>query len=199
MRWEIGPGVRCDLVAYAAPNLTGKRQVMQMFPTGARRGRIDGEVRSVVIRAFPGTRVVLCASDKDAWELAAWRCIRVLEASSLPSRERNGLPGVRVPDLAVLDAFDAKKTDSEVRQGFPQVDRLADGTGWTFGHGDVSRRVAMIRVEREDLEAEAPAEERAILAVLEVLRRDHPEAVEAAVEAAVGVLGEAVRERLAGS
>ena len=101
MRWEVGQGVRCDLVAYAGPNLSGKRQVMQLYPTGARRGRIDEEVRSMVIRAFPGTRIVLCASNRDAWELAAWRCIRILEGSSLASEQRNGLRGVRVPDLGV--------------------------------------------------------------------------------------------------
>ena len=199
MRWEVGQGVRCDLVAYAGPNLSGKRQVMQLYPTGARRGRIDEEVRSMVIRAFPGTRIVLCASNRDAWELAAWRCIRILEGSSLASEQRNGLRGVRVPDLGVYDAFDAKRTDPDVQQGFPHAERLEDGQGWTFGHGDVSKRVAMIRVEREDRLVQPTTDEAALVAVLEALRREHPEAVETALEAAVAVLGEAARHRLGGS
>lgn len=198
MKWEIGPGVRCDLVAYAAPNFSGKRQVMQMFPTGARKGSIDGDVRSVVIRAFPGTQVVLCASDREAWELAAWRCVRLLEGSSLPSQQRNGLPGVRVPDLAYYDRYDAKKTDPEVQQGFETVDRLEQGTSWTFGHGDVSRRIAMIRVHYHDVERALSPEEAVADAILEALRRDHPEAVDTALEAAVGVLGEEARTRLHG-
>jgi hypothetical protein len=178
VRWHVGPGVRANLITYGAPNLSGKRQVVQLFPQGARKGTIDGSaVRSLVIRAVYGTRVVLCASKTDAWELAAWRCIRVLEGSSLRSAEKHGLAGVRVPDLAWHDGHGAKRTDPEVQATFPAVETLADGTGWTFGRpGRLAGRVAMIRVEREDATGRVltPAE-RVAMAILDTVAVDAPE------------------------
>lgn len=188
MRWEIGPGVRCDLITYGGLNLSGRRQVMQMFPTGARKGRIDGtDLRSLVIRALPGTRVVLAASDKDSWQLASWRCIRMLEGSSLRSDTKNGLPGIRVPDIEMFDHHGAKRTDPELQSSYPAVDSLEAGEGWTFGRpGNLANRVAMIRVDREGVGA-APvlgAPELVAQGILASLRHSHPDALPAALEAA---------------
>ena len=188
MRWEIGPGVRCDLIAYGGVNLSGARQVMQLFPTGARGGRIDGaHLRSLLIRALPGTRIVLAASDKDAWQLATWRCIRVMEAHSLRSDTKNGLPGVRIPDLELLDHHGAKRTDPELQSGYPLAETLDAGQGWTFGRpGTLANRITMIRVDREGVDEELVpgAPELVAHGILDALRRSHPDAVPTALDAA---------------
>ena len=194
VEFEVGPGVRCDLVGYSGPNMSGLKQPAQFFPQGARRGRMDGtKLRSLLIRAVPGTRVLLKASKTEAWEQASWRCVRVLARTSVPSGQKNGLPGVRIPDLDRLDEFGARKTDRDFEQSIIQVESLAHGTGWTFGRGLIANRVAVIRIEREDTVVESarvstPSALRQTIetlepwpeardAVLEMLRRDHPEAL----------------------
>lgn len=161
---------------------------MQMFPTGARKGRIDGtQVRSLVVRALPGTRVVLAASDKDAWQLASWRCIRMLDGSSLRSDTKNGLPGVRIPDLELLDHHGAKRTDPELQSSYPAADSLEAGQGWTFGRpGNLANRIAMVRVDREGVDAVPVlgAPELVAQGILESLQRYHPDAVPTALEEA---------------
>lgn len=195
MRLEIGPGVRCDLITYAGRNLSGRRQVMQFFPTGARKGTIDGtQVRSAVIRALPGTRVVFAASDKDTWELVTWRAVRMLDGHSLKSQQRHGLPGVRLPDLELLDRHGAKKTDPDFESTYPSAETLLEGTGWTFGRpGKLANRVKMIRIHREgDTGLVETNEEVVAAAILESLR-DQPAALSTALEAATRKL-EAVLE-----
>lgn len=204
VRWHVGPGVRANLIAYSAPNLSGKRQVTQLFPQGARKGTIDGSaLRSLVIRAVPGTRIVLCASQSDAWELAAWRCIRVLEGSSLRSEQKHGLPGVRIPDIDWCDRYSAKRTDPEVQATCPAADTLADGEGWTFAHpGQLGGRVAMIRVEREDVSGRVltPAE-RVAIAMLDTVAEQAPDHLPTVLQSALTQLekelsGADVAERL---
>lgn len=186
--WRVAPGIRADLVAYGAPNFSGKRQAVQLFPTGSRKGQFkDTSIRSLVVRAPIGTRVVLAASSSDSWSIASWRCIRMLEGQVVPSEQRNGLPGVRIPQLDVLDPFDAKRTDREVESGVPKVDELADGVGWTFGHGgSIGGRVAMILVEREEADGlvRTPAE-RVAAAMLQRLEATHAGAVAVALDAAL--------------
>lgn len=191
VQWRVGPGVRANLITYGARNLTGKRQVVQLFPQGARKGTIDGEaLSSLVIRATLGTRVILCASQTDAWELAAWRCIRVLEGSSLRSEDKHGLPGVRVPDLAWYDRHNAKRTDPEVQSSFPAVETLAEGEGWTFGRlGRLSNRVSMILVDREDRSGVVLTPvERVAVAILDSIATTAPDALADAVDAATAQL-----------
>lgn len=186
VKWVIGPGVRCDLVGYAGRNLNGKRSTAQFYPTGSQNGSIDGaELSSVVIRALPGTRIIFAASNKDTWESAAWRAIRMVKPW-MRSAQRNGLPGIRVPDLDLVDTVDAKRSSTEFESSYPFVESLADGTGQTFGRGGgLKNRVAMIRIEREGPTERAltPAEDVA-RAILTRLQGQHPAAVTAAAEAA---------------
>lgn len=187
MRFEIGPRVRVDLVAYAAPNFSGQRRVLQCFPTGARKGQLDGtRFRSVVVRALPGTRVVFCASDRDTWDIVTWRAVRILEGHSMPSQQRNGLPGVRIPDLDRLDRFDAKRTDPDFESSYPVAETLDDGEGWTFGRpGQLANRVAMIRIEREDIDSSQADPTRTVTtAILDRLQQLHPDALPTATQAA---------------
>ncbi len=200
MKWRVRPGVRVDLVGYNAVDMAGKRTAAQLFPGGARRGDLDGGIRSLVVRAVPHTRVILAASSGEDWTLAAWRCIRVLPGSSVPSRRRNGLPGVRVPNLDTLDPYDAKRTDPQVEMGYPRVESPELGQGWTFGGGgSVAGRVRLIVVEREGAEGrvEHPVE-RVARAILD---RIPAEARGPALDAAVAQLrrelaGDDVEERI---
>ncbi|MCB9675549.1 MAG: hypothetical protein H6737_10560 [Alphaproteobacteria bacterium] len=197
MKWRVGPGVRCDLVAYAGKNLNGKRLQVQLFPTGARKGTLLGnELSSLVIRALPGTRVILAASDNDAWENAAWRCIRMVPGNFMRSEQRNGLPGVRIPDLDMMDAYTAKKTATDFEASYPYVDRLADGEGWTFGRGGgLKNRVAMVIVDREDVSGRVPTPGEVVAsAILGVLRERWPDAVPDALDAAEEALRHVVHE-----
>ncbi|MEZ4322144.1 MAG: hypothetical protein R3F61_32025 [Myxococcota bacterium] len=185
--WRVGPGVRADLVAYAGKNMNGKRQQVRFFPSGAQRGGWDGrEVSSLVIRALPGTRVILAASDGDHWQQAAWRCIRVVSGHSLPSEKATGLPGVRVPDIDMMDAYDAKKTETDFQASYPYVDAVEQGSGWTFGRGGgLKNRIAMVLIEREDDVGRVPtAGETVARAILDTLHRTHPDALPGALEAA---------------
>lgn len=189
--FKVGPGVRCDIVAYGGRNLNGKRQQAQFHPTGAQRGAIDGtQVSSLVIRALHGTRVILAASDGADWQSAAWRCIRVVPGHTVASENRGGMPGVRIPDVDLLDEPGAKKTDTSFEASYAYVDSLDDGTGWTFGRGGgLKNRIQMIRIEREDATGPAASSEEAVArAIVTALRDRHPDAVDAAVQAAVDVL-----------
>ncbi len=189
--WKVGPGVRADIVTYGGRNLNGKRQQAQFFPTGAQRGTIDGsQVSSMVIRALHGTRIVLAASDGSDWQSAAWRCIRMLPGHTMGSAQKTGLPGVRIPDLDLLDEPDAKRTDTGLEASYAYVERVKDGTGWTFGRGGgLKNRIQMVRIEREDATGPAASSEEAVArAMIRALREHHPDAVDAAAEAALDVL-----------
>ena len=197
VKWRVGPGVRCDLLAYSAKNLSGKRTAVQLFPTGARRGDLDGtQCSSVGIRALHGTRVILAASDKDTWELAAWRCIRVLPGTTLLPENPNGLPGLRVPDLDALDPFNSKRAESDLVSTYPNVAKLEDGEGWTFGrNGTLKNRIRFVWVEREDEVARIPtAPEKVARAILSVLQKDYPDAVGPALNAAVDALTQVMKD-----
>jgi len=159
MLWQIEKGIRCDMVCYAAVNLTGKRTQIRIFPGGNHSGDVPaGQLRSMVIRAPYGIRVILVGDPGPRWEASPWRCIRLLEDHALRS-EGHGMPGVRIPNIALLDKHGAKKTDDFMETSYPLVERFADGVDWTFGRpGDL--RVQLIRVERDraaaDLALPAP-------------------------------------------
>lgn len=190
---EVVGRVRCDLVAYAAPNLTGKRSTLRVFPSGSQQGGIDvADLRSLVIRAPHGTRVVLLTEAGAEWEEHPWRCVRVLREHSVPSRQRTGLPGVRLPDLDLLDEPAAKRTRDGLQSSYPLVERFADGEGWTFGRSgsrSLKAHVVAIRLERDEGGARPmhPAERvaRALLAAAEA-----GSDVEALRAEAVRILGE---------
>lgn len=175
--WHVAERMRADLVAYAAPNLAGKRSTAQVFPR-SRKGKILSEdVRSMVIRAPHGVRLILCANATDDWEQWPWRCVRMLPGSTMPSpRGEVGLPGVVIPDLDLLDPFHAKRTNPDLQSSYPLVDRLVDGTGWTFGRAglpSLKAHVRMIRIEPDGAAASrSPGPEAAWAARVLTLAQD---------------------------
>ena len=153
------------MVCYAAINLSGKRTQVRVFPGGNYTGDVPaGQLRSLVIRAPYGTRVILVSDPGPQWEASPWRCIRLLEDHALRS-EGHGMPGVRIPHIELLDKPGAKKTDDFMETSYPIAQGLARGTMWTFGRpGDL--HVKMIRVERDRVAPDA------CLAPIDALARD---------------------------
>ncbi len=215
MRWLVEPGVRCDLVFYAAPNLSGKRATLRVFPGGNKQGTDvqPEDLRSMVIRAPIGTRLVLCRSSGPDWEDLAWRCVRLIEGQVVPPERPGGMPGLRLPDLDLLDAPDAKHTARELQSTYDHAERLVDGRGWTFGRrGELKGKVTTIRIERDApaearpegavprfadallrrLDAEDPALARAVAPHVEALLAEAPgpQAAERAAAIVRGALGD---------
>lgn len=156
VKFVVGPFVRADLIGYSGVDVTGGQFIAQLYPSGHRRGWIEGDrLRSIVIGAPIGIRVILCASeDEGGWQESAWRCIRLVEGNTYFTTD--GTPAVRVPNIEWLDAFDHKK--STAVQSYPHAAKLADGgNNWTFGRGGtLQNRVRMIRIEHQDRPIPAP-------------------------------------------
>ncbi len=181
MQWHIEKGIRCDLLAYAAINLAGKKTAIRIFPGANVRGNVaTADLKSMVIRASCGIRLVLISEPGPDWQSHPWRCVRVLEHRSVPSAHKNGLPGVRIPDLDLLDEPDAKRTETDRHVSYSNVASFEDGTEWTFGRvGELKGKVAMIRVERDrvaDTSAQSEAESFARALVTRVADRDREDA-----------------------
>lgn len=150
MKWVIAPKTRCDIVFLQGLNLSGERTMVQVHPVGGRQGDIDGSlIKSLALMGPLGARIVLCTTeDEDAWEQSPWRAIRLLKGVAFPNRE--GVMGVRVPDLDWLDPANARRSDPDTQMGFDEVPTLSAGTGWTFGKmGPIRGHVRMIRVDKE--------------------------------------------------
>jgi hypothetical protein len=132
--WDIHPGVRAELHFFTGLSFSGQRSSCLIFHDQRRQGDdVDGSrVKSCGIIAHHGTRMTLLTSaSATGWEDMAWRSIVVLPGTSFTSR--SGKPAVQIPDLDSMDAFDANRTDLECQLGYPQVQKLAEGTGWTYG------------------------------------------------------------------
>jgi len=154
VRFAAAPRMRCDFIMYSGISLSGRKRAVRIFPTGGLKGVIDSEnLRSMVIRAPHGTRVILATHPGDDWDEHSWRCIRLVKGHTVPSEKRGGLPGVRIPDLDNFDRPSAKRVDTEFQASFPLVDSFEEGEGWTFGRnvgGELKGRVQMILVDRDD-------------------------------------------------
>lgn len=149
MEWHIAPRVRCDLVFFAGLNLSGERRVVEVHPVGGRQGDVRGEdIKSLVILGPIGTRVVFATDPTDDWESGSWRAVRLSSGRTYTTKD--GMTGVRIPDLDWLDAYDARRNDPDLEAGFEQVTRLADGTEWTFGHSGTRMLKGNIRSIRID-------------------------------------------------
>lgn len=149
MRWDVAPRLRCDIVAFDGLNLSGERRVVEVHPVAGRKGDLTPEnVRSMAFVGELGTRIVFMTSDEpDRWEASPWRAF-VLQAGGA-FRTKEGRPCVRAPDLDWLDAPDARRSDTELQSSFDEVERLEDGTGWTFGRpGVLKGRIRAIRIDR---------------------------------------------------
>ena len=135
VRWQVTGRHRIDLVFYAAPGLTGKRAVVQIFPSGQVKGRIQtNEFRSMVIRAPHGTRFLLITQPGGGWENSPWRCIRMVKGFTVPHPKKHGLPGVRIPDLDLLHLPSEKKLKPYgTESSYQLVDSFSEGSEWTFG------------------------------------------------------------------
>ena len=200
MRWIVDPGVRCDLVFYAATNLTGKRATMRIFPAGNKQGTDIGpeDLRSMVIRAPLGTRVVLARSAGDTWEELAWRCIAMVPGKVVPPARNTGLPGVRIPDLDLLDEPTAKHVSRDFQATYPLAETLDGGSGWSFGRpGELKGRVNVIRI----LKAKGPSgarsrEEKLLARLLQRVHQRDPAAARALLDDAVAVLESADPDRV---
>lgn len=198
IEWRVQRGVRCDIVAYAALNLAGKRTAVQIFPD-SRKGELETEdLGSLVIRAPLGTRVVLMTSGGASWEEQPWRCVRLLATATMPAARQSGLPGVRIPDLEHVDPPDAQRVDPDFRMSYRLVERLADGRDWSFGRaGPLKGKVKVIRVEREQSD-EYSAAEAVARAVLSTIAERHRDALGDALGAAeAAVRTELTREGVA--
>lgn len=135
IQFKIGGQMRCDLVAYSGINLSGKKAAVRIFPTGTIHGTFYTQnLRSMVIRAPFGTRLILACQAGESWESGTWRCIDMIKGFHVPSAKATGLPGVRIPDLDLLNDPSSKRLNTDLQSGFPIVDSIKDGTGWTFGH-----------------------------------------------------------------
>jgi hypothetical protein len=204
LRWFVDPGIRCDLVFYAATNLTGKRATLRIFPKGNKQGTDIGpeDLRSMVIRAPIGTRVVLCRGSGPEWEELPWRCVELMRGKVVPPAKATGLPGVRIPDLDLLDSPAAKHVDRDLQATYPKAERLEDGQGWSFGRpGELKGRVTAIRILRPGTADDGPSAQEDLLAqLLERVNQRDPDAARALVDDLVAVLDDAdpdrVRERL---
>ena len=185
MEWQIEKGTRCDLLCYAAKNLTGKFSPVRVFPGGNRKGDVKtSELRSIVVRAHFGTRVILVTEPGPDWQDHAWRCVRIREGTALLGSGAGALPGARIPDLDLLDNHGDKRTNIELESSYPIAATLEEGEGWTFGRlGELKGKVKLIRIEKDRLrEASALAEaDRVARAVLERLHRRDPAAMKEAI------------------
>ena len=149
---RLGKHTRCDIVAYKAINLSGKRTILRVFPTGSTKGKIAVEdLKSMIIRAPYGMRLILCTVSADNWEDHPYRCITMIKGSSIPSNEPNSLPGVRIADLDYQDQPDCKRLSETLLQSYSLAENFADGSGWSFGRVGTTKlksNVKMIIFER---------------------------------------------------
>ena len=154
MRWIIGEKVRAHIVGFSGLNFSGERWEVDIWPLGGRKkGQdIDGSrLKSIGIIAPIGTRMVLMTGTGDeGWDERPWRCLQIVEGSTFTARDGKRV-GVQVPDLDRMDPPGAQYLDPDVEQGYPQVERLDEGAGWTFGRTgflDLKTHIRCIRVER---------------------------------------------------
>lgn len=148
MRWDLAPKLRVDIVAFAGLNLSGERRVVEIHPVGGRQGNLNPEdIKSFALVGPVGTRIVLMSSaDPEDWAKHPWRAVKIMEGHHFLTKE--GRPCVRVPDVDFLDAFDARRTDTELQAWYDEADGL-DAPGWTYGRvGKLKANVHAIRLDR---------------------------------------------------
>jgi hypothetical protein len=151
--WDIIGKHRVDIVAWSKPDMVARKSVVQIFPSGQQGELRTADVASMVIRAPLGTRLTLMTDSTSERWAHSWRCIRLLPGHVVPPSRRNGLPGVRLPDLDRLDPVGSRRTDRDLESSYPLTEHPEQGTSWTFGAvgpAPLKGNVIGIRVERED-------------------------------------------------
>lgn len=193
--FEIGKHVRCDILTWSGQNFGGKRTRIRIFPTGNIQGGVDSEdVSSMVIRAHHGTRLILCTRSEGDFEQAPWRCVRVMEGHTIASEIKNGMPGVRLPDLDLLDEPKCLRTNHALQSSYPLVEAFDQGSSWTFGTTGfpaIKGHVRRIIVEKDDgpRQRKLGEGERVARAILGRARALSPEHLDELARAAAGELG----------
>ena len=156
---RLGKYTRCDIVAYKAINLAGKRTTLRIFPTGSIQGKLFTEdLKSMIIRAPYGMRVILCTTNQDDWEDHPYRCITIEKGVVIPPTEPGSLRGVRIPDLDFLSPPSTKRESESLQRTYPIIEHFADGEGWSFGTiggTKLKANIKMIIFERVEV-GEAP-------------------------------------------
>lgn len=150
MRWDIAENMRCDLVAFTGVNFSGRRSVVEIFPSG-KKGDLEGDaIQSLYIMAPLGTRIVLIASASESdWEQHTWRAIELRKGSAFKSKQ--GLPAVRLPDLDLMTKPNAERSDPDREESYPLAATLAEGKDWTYGRvgmQDLKNHIQAIRIEK---------------------------------------------------
>jgi hypothetical protein len=152
VQWDIAKGVRCDIAAFSGMNLSGKRTLVQIFAYGGLQGGglNASNLASAAIVAPIGTRVIFSTS-RDGSDYAghAWRCVDLIEGSTYETSE--GRTAVRIPDLDVLTAYDARRVDPDFLVGYSRVDSPEDSTQWSVGghtRAPLKGAVRHIRIEK---------------------------------------------------
>jgi len=152
IKLRLGKHTRCDIVAYKAINLSGKRTILRVFPTGSVKGKIAVEdLKSMIIRAPYGMRLILCTVSTDNWEDHPYRCVTMIKGKSIPSLEPNALPGIRLADLDYQDKADCKRLSENLLRSYSITESFAEGEGWSFGrvgNPKLKSNVKMIIFER---------------------------------------------------
>jgi hypothetical protein len=162
VRWVIQDGALGEALFFTGLNFSGQRLRVRFFPGGRMQGDdIDGtDIKSFGIIGNYGMRVTLCTARSDIdWEEATWRSVTLLEGTTFESQ--SGKPAVQVPDLDVIDPFEARRTDLDNRKGYPFAKDQASGEGWTFGNATTSElkcNVRTIRVDNIFLKTHTPDE-----------------------------------------
>lgn len=150
MRWDIVGKHRVEMFGFTGINLCGKRDHVQIFPSGP-KGDINGlRLQSIALVAPLGTRIILMtAASAENWQEMPWRAFEFRKGHCFKTEE--GRWGIRVPDLDELNKPNAERTDPDFIESFDHVERLEDGTGWTYGKRgamQLKNNIRGIRVER---------------------------------------------------
>jgi len=133
MKWDIEKNVRCDIVAYSGMNYSGDRFECRIFPSGRQGDDLDGKhIKSLAVIAPVGTRVVLKTTLQEEWEEETWRAVVITK--DVHAKTSEGKTGVQIPDLDTMAKPGAFRSNPDVEESYPLCEKLADGTGWTFGH-----------------------------------------------------------------
>jgi hypothetical protein len=142
--------MRAWIVGFTGINFSGSRMEVDIWPSGFRKGDIEGErMKSIGIMAPVNTRLILRASVSDSWQKYPWRAIEIREGQTFTSRDGRRV-GAQIPDLDLLDQPGALRTDPDFAEQFAQVATLEDRTAWTYGHSSstpLKGRVRCIMVD----------------------------------------------------
>ncbi len=193
---ELGEFIRCDILAWSGVDFGGKRTALRVFPTGNVKGELDSEqVHSMVIRAFHGTRLILCTRSTGDFEDGPWRCVRMVPGHTIPSEDPRGMPGVRLPHLDRLDEPSKFRTNQQLATSYPLVERFDDGESWTFGTTGIpviEGHVRRIIIEKDDgpRVRQIGDAERMARVLIDKAREVAPDGLPSLVDVAVAQLGE---------